>query len=95
MLDKKLEEQRRYESAKAVDSVDCITTSRKQSVADKVVAIQEKTARVRQVKNTRQNVAKKLANIDEIASNENDRQIHLESNTFDIILLVDTQETCG
>lgn len=95
MLDKKLEEQRRHESAKAVDNVDCITVSRKQLMDDKVAETQEKIVRVRKVKNTRQNAAKKLANIDEIASKENDRQIHLESNTFDIILLVDSQETCG
>lgn len=95
MLDKKLEEQKRHESAKAIDNADCITASRKQPLDDKVVETQEKTARVRQARNTKQTALKKLANIDENASKKNDRQIYLESNTFDIILLVDTQETCG
>lgn len=103
MLDKKLKEQKRHESAKAagvhfskaIDNADCITASRKQPV-DKVVEIQEKTARVvRQAKNTKQNASKKLVNVNEIASKESNRQIYLEPNTFDIILLVDTQETCG
>ncbi|XP_050445502.1 crossover junction endonuclease MUS81 [Cataglyphis hispanica] len=103
MLDKKLEEQRRHESAKAadanfskaIDNADCITASRKQPV-DKVVEIQEKTTKVvRQAKNTKQNISKKLVNVNEIASKESDRQIYLKPNTFDVILLVDTQETCG
>lgn len=95
MLDKKLEEQRRHESAKAIVDADCITASRKQLLDDRVVETQEKPARVRQARNTKQNARKKFANIDEIALEENDRQIYLESNAFDIILLVDTQETCG
>lgn len=95
MLDKKLEEQRRQESIKTIVDADCITASRKQLLDDKVVETQEKTARVRQARNTKQSAPKKLANIDEIASKENDRQIYLKSNAFDIILLVDTQETCG
>ncbi|XP_025262510.1 crossover junction endonuclease MUS81 isoform X3 [Camponotus floridanus] len=95
MLDKKLEEQRRHESVKTIVDADCITASRKQLLDDKVVETQEKTARVRQARNTKQSAPKKLANIDEIASKENGRQIYLESNAFDIILLVDTQETCG
>ncbi|XP_070165653.1 crossover junction endonuclease MUS81 [Polyergus mexicanus] len=103
MLDKKLEEQKRRESAKAagvhfskaIDNADCITASRKQPV-DKVVEIQEKAAGVaRQAKKTKQNALKKLVNVNEIASKESDRLIYLEPNTFDIILLVDTQETCG
>lgn len=106
MLDKKLEEHRRRESAKAADAhsseatdnANCIIASKEQeqAVDDKVVEIQKKTARVvRQAKNTKQNAPKKLVNVNEIASKESDRQIYLEPNTFDIILLVDTQETCG
>lgn len=100
MLDKKLEEQRRHESAKttefseAVDKADCIAASSKPPLGDKVVEVQEKTTRaIRQAKSTKQNAPKKLVNVNEIAENEG--QIYLEPNTFDIILLVDTQETCG
>lgn len=100
MLDKKLEEQRKRESTKAADThfseatdnADYIAGSEEQPVDDKVDDTQEKTVRVvRQAKNTKQNAPKKPVNVNEIASKE----IHLEPNTFDIILLVDTQETCG
>lgn len=101
MLDKKLEEQRRRESMKAADILfsettnngDYIARSKEQPMDDKVDDTQEKTVRVRQAKNIKQNPPKKTVNVNEITSK--DKQIYLEPNTFDIILLVDTQETCG
>lgn len=60
---------------------------------DEVIEIQDKI--VSHSKNAKKNGSKKLVNADKIPLNDNDRQIYFESNSFDIILLVDTQETCG
>ncbi|XP_071575988.1 crossover junction endonuclease MUS81 isoform X1 [Temnothorax nylanderi] len=105
MLDKKLEEYRRQEFTKAVDACfsqtssndDRTVVSREKPVEKcKIVEVQEKSSAVaKQVKNTKKNASKRLANANEIASREADRQISLEPSTFDIVLLVDTQETCG
>lgn len=100
MLDKKLEEHRRQESAKAVDCFskigsndNCTAISRKKSIEEcKIVEIQEKTVVVKQ---TKKNTSRRLANANEIVSTKAYRQISLEPTTFDIVLLVDTQETCG
>lgn len=106
MLDKKLEEHRRQEgsSTKAVDA--CFSeadsnggraiTSRIESTEEcKIVEVQEKTAIVKQAKNIKKIASKRLINAIENASREIDKQISLEPSTFDIVLLVDTQETCG
>lgn len=103
MLDKKLEEYRIQESTKVVDvcfsevnsNNERITVLKKKSVKEcEIVEVQEKTI-VKQAKNIKKNVPNRLININEIASREVNRQISLELGTFDIILLVDTQETCG
>jgi len=103
MLDKKLEEHRKQESTKVVDvcfsevnsNDEHVTELRKNSVKEcKIVEVQDKTV-VKQGKNTKKNELNRLVDINEIASREVSRQISLELGTFDIILLVDTQETCG
>lgn len=103
MLDKKLEEHRGRESAKAIDvcfseagsNEDLAAASTKKSVKEcAILETQEKTSLVKHARNTKKN-AKRLANANEIASREADRQISLEPGIFDIVLLVDTQETCG
>lgn len=104
MLDKKLEEHRRQESAKALDnhnlasSKDCAVALRKK---DNVIELQEDDAiKVRketvskQTRNTENNGSKNL-NTNEVIAKDVAEQICLEPNTFDILLLVDTQETCG
>jgi len=104
MLDKKLEEYKRQESTTVVD--DCVSksgsnedytaTSRKKLVKEcQTVEVQEKTSVSKQAKNTKKNMPEKLVNANDIGPKEADRQISFEPNTFDIILLVDTQETCG
>lgn len=106
MLDKKQEEHRRQEdnSTKAIDA--CFfeidnnggyaITSRKESAEEcKIVEVQEKTAIVKQAKNTKKTASKRLVNATENASREINKRISLELSTFDIVLLVDTQETCG
>lgn len=105
MLDKKLEEYRRQGSTRAVDACfsnagssneDCTATSRRKPVEEcQTVEVQEKTTVSKQAKNTKRNPPERLVNANNIALKEADRQISLEPNTFDIILLVDTQETCG
>ncbi|EZA48276.1 Crossover junction endonuclease MUS81 [Ooceraea biroi] len=104
MLDRKLKEHRGQQSARAVDTrlpesadnEERVTVSRKQPAkGDKFVETQEKTLVARQARNAKKTVSKRLVNADEITSNETDRQIYLEPDTFDVILLVDTQETCG
>ncbi|KAG5320658.1 MUS81 endonuclease, partial [Pseudoatta argentina] len=105
MLDKKLEEYRRQKSTRVVDACvfkasssneDCTTTSRKKPVEEcQTIEIQEKTTVCEQAKNTKKNAPERLVNINDIGPKEADRQIFFEPNTFDIILLVDTQETCG
>lgn len=100
MLDKKLEEYRKKNSG----DVDNARVAEEYAIGSKKTLaeenqmmdkIQEKTSNVKQTKKTKKNASKKLVNSNEIASRHVDRQIHLEPNTFDIILLVDTQETCG
>ncbi|KYN43583.1 Crossover junction endonuclease MUS81 [Trachymyrmex septentrionalis] len=105
MLDKKLEEYRRQESIRVVDTCvskagssneDCIAMSRKKPVEEcQTVKVQEKTTVSKQAKNTKKNAPEKLVNVNDIGLKEADRQISFEPNNFDIILLVDTQETCG
>lgn len=104
MLDKKLEEHRRQESCKAVDACfseigsndDYSAASRKKPIEKyKILEAQEKTAEIKEAKNTKKNTSKKLANANEFATRETDRQISLEPSTFDVVLLVDTQEICG
>jgi len=108
MLDKKLEEHRKQKSIKAVDpcfseastNEDRIAASRKKPVEEcQIVEVQEKpiTKQVaaKQTRNTKKNAPKRLVNANGIASSEADKQISFEPNTFDIVLLVDTQETCG
>ncbi|EGI58589.1 PREDICTED: crossover junction endonuclease MUS81 [Acromyrmex echinatior] len=105
MLDKKLEEYRRQKSTRVVDACvskagssneDCITTSRKKPVKEcQTIEIQEKITVCKQAKNTKKNAPERLVNINDIGPKEADRQSFFEPNTFDIILLVDTQETCG
>lgn len=103
MLDKKLEEHKKQESTKVVDVCfsevnnkdEHITALRKNSVKEcEIVEVQDKTV-VKQGKNTKKNELNKLVNINEITFREVSRQISLELGIFDIILLVDTQETCG
>lgn len=102
MLDKKLEEHRRQESTKAVDvyfsdivnNDDCTTTWRKKSTEEcQTFEVQEKTV-VEQTKNIKKNARRKSTNANVITTEVN-KQISLEPSTFDIILLVDTQETSG
>lgn len=105
MLDKKLEEYRRQKSTRVVDACvskagssneDCIITSRKKPVKEcQTIEIQEKITVCKQAKNTKKNAPERLVNINDIGPKEADRQSFFEPNTFDIILLVDTQETCG
>lgn len=99
MLDKKLEEYRRQESAKALDAhtlasrEDC--ASRKKPVKeDNIIEIQEQTV-AKQVRNTKKNASKNLVNVNEIIAKDTAEEICIDPNTFDILLLVDTQETCG
>ncbi|XP_012529638.2 crossover junction endonuclease MUS81 [Monomorium pharaonis] len=108
MLDRKLEEHRRQESTKTVDARSSFeeTGSKENSTAKEsrekparfacqVVEVQEKTVVAKQAKNAKKNAPRRLVNTNEIALQEANRQILFEPNTFDIILLVDTQETCG
>lgn len=104
MLDRKLEEHRRQESTKAVDarsseagSKDDRTAASREKPAREyqVVEVREKTAVAKQAKNAKKNAPKRLVNTNEIASKEASKQVSFEPNTFDIVLLVDTQETCG
>jgi len=107
MLDKKLEEHRKQESTKVVDvcfseasNEDHTAASRKKSVEEcQIVEVQEKTVTkqmvAKQARNTKKNAPKRLVNANGIASSEADKQISFEPSTFDIVLLVDTQETCG
>lgn len=105
MLDKKLEEYRKQGSGNAsddarvaVDNNEEYAIALKKTPAEEgqmMGEIQEKTALVKQNKNMKKNASKKLVNASEVALRHADRQIHFEPNTFDIILLVDTQETCG
>lgn len=101
LLDKKLEEYRRQESTKVVDvyfsdtvnNDDYTTTWRKKSIEEcKIFEAQEKMAVVERTKNIKKNAPRRSAN--EIVTEVN-KQISLEPSTFDIILLVDTQETSG
>ncbi|KAL0132662.1 hypothetical protein PUN28_000427 [Cardiocondyla obscurior] len=103
MLDKKLEEYKKQKSIKAIDNCisdacsnnDYTSISREKTVEEcQVFEIQDKEAVVKQAMNTKKNT-NKLANANKIISQEIDRYISLEPNTFDIVLLVDTQETCG
>lgn len=102
MLDKKLEEHRRRESTKAVDASNIVskddgaTTRGKKPEEEeecKILEVQKKTV-VEQSKNIKKNASRRSANANKIATDAN-RQISLEPNAFDIILLVDTQETSG
>lgn len=102
MLDKKLEEHRRQESSETVDA--CLSeaggneaASREKPVEEEcqIIEAQEKTAVAKQARNTKKNAPKRLASANDIAPREVDKQISFEPSTFDIILLVDTQETCG
>ncbi|KAL6268699.1 hypothetical protein P5V15_001827 [Pogonomyrmex californicus] len=104
MLDKKLEEHKRQESIKAINShfseagikEDCTTTLRQKPVVEKCdVEIQAETVVAKQDKIIKKNAPRRLINASETKSKEVDRQICLKPSTFDIILLVDTQETCG
>lgn len=100
MLDKKLEEYRKQNSGDVDNArvAEEYAIGSKKTLAEEdqmIDKIQEKTSNVKQTKKTKKNASKKLVNSNEIASRHVDRQIHLEPNTFDIILLVDTQETCG
>lgn len=98
MLDKRLEEYRRQESAAALDahtfasSEDCAAASR--FVEEDIIEIQEETV-VRQAKNTEKNASRNLVNANEIVAKDIAEEIYIEPNTFDILLLVDTRETCG
>lgn len=102
MLDKKLEEHSRQESTETVDAClsetgDNETASKKKPVEEEcqIIEAQEKTAVAKQARNTKKNAPKRLANANDVASREVDKQISFEPSSFDIILLVDTQETCG
>lgn len=104
MLDRKLEEHRRQESTKAVDARSSEAGSKEDRTAIlrkkpaevcQVVEIQKKTVVAKQARNAKKNAPKRLVNANAIASKETNRQISFEPNTFDIVLLVDTQETCG
>lgn len=105
MLDRRLEEHRRQEPTKAVDACvsgaggneDRTVTSRKKPVEESIIAevAQEKTAVAKQARNAKKSAPKRLANANDVAFGQADRQISLEPGTFDIVLLVDTQETCG
>ncbi|XP_011878556.1 PREDICTED: crossover junction endonuclease MUS81 isoform X2 [Vollenhovia emeryi] len=104
MLDKKLEVHRRQESSKAVDAGlpeadskdDRTATLRKEPEEEcKLVEAREEATVVKQARNTKKNASKRLVDANEVPPREADRQISLEPGVFDIILLVDTQETCG
>lgn len=102
MLDKKLEEYRRQKSDKItdiyvseIDSSEKHASKKKHVENDQIIEIQEKTAMIKHTKNVKKNASKKLVNVNEIPLKNIDRQIYFEPNSFDIILLVDTQETCG
>lgn len=105
MLDRKLEEHRRQESTKTIDArsseaggkEDCTAALRERPIEEcQVIEIQEKTVVAKQTKHAKKNAPKRLVNANEITSKEAEyRQIFLEPSTFDIVLLVDTQETCG
>lgn len=104
MLDKKLEEYKK-KSSKVVDTSgsssneDCTSALiQKQVEEDRIVEIQEITTLAKQARTAKKNAPKQqLVNAYQIATqNCNDKvEIVLEPGTFDIILLVDTQETCG
>lgn len=100
MLDKKLEEHRRRESIKVAcisetgSNEDLAAASTKKSVGECTIEVQEKTSIVKHARNTKKNT-KRLVNANEFISIEADRQISFQPSTFDIVLLVDTQETCG
>ncbi|XP_012232037.2 crossover junction endonuclease MUS81 isoform X2 [Linepithema humile] len=101
MLDKKLEEYRRQESAKALDvhtfasNEDCAIAPRKRFVEENnIIEIQEETV-VKQARNIEKNASKNLVNANEIIAKDIAEEICIDPNTFDILLLVDTQETCG
>lgn len=99
MLDRKLKEYKRQESSNAVhaalrvsgavDDEKHAIVSRKKSLSEKIkiVAIQERAVAEKRIKNVKRNVPKEL-----VSTNE---RIYLEPDTFDIVLLMDTQETCG
>lgn len=102
MLDRKLkehrEEQRTIDAycSEAGNDADCLGASRKEPVGrDKLIEMQEKKTAAKGVRNPKKTAPKRLLAADETAPRDSNRQISLEPNTFDIILLVDTQETCG
>lgn len=103
MLDRKLKEYRKRESDNAIDTCVAAVSNDEEYALKKVLVeedgkiseVREKTAMVKQVRNTKKKSSKNLVSANEIASRHVDRQIHFEPDTFDIILLVDTQETCG
>lgn len=105
MLDKKLEKYRKQglgntaDVCVAVDNNEECAIALEKPPAEEDTAmgeLQKKTAMVKQSKNTKKNASKKLANASEVTSGQTTvRQIQFEPHTFDIMLLVDTQEICG
>lgn len=98
------EECKKRRSADAADDYVVVSSDEEHAIASEKVpaeedrttgAVQEKTVMVKQVRNSKKNASEHLVNANQIASRHVDRQIHLQPDIFDIILLVDTQETCG
>jgi len=103
MLDRKLQEHRKEQSqtqgaitriVEVDNNEDRIAMSRKEPVR-KDECLEKRMLVTKQTKNTKKIALKKSLNANEIVSKDTDRQICLEPNSFDIILLIDTQETCG
>jgi crossover junction endonuclease MUS81 len=103
MLDRKLQEHRKEQSqtqatdtriVEVDDNEDRIAMPRKEPVR-KNEFVEKTTLVTKQAENTKKIASKRLVNADEIVSKDTNKQICLEPNSFDIILLIDTQETCG
>ncbi|XP_025160359.1 crossover junction endonuclease MUS81 isoform X2 [Harpegnathos saltator] len=101
MLDRKLEEYRKQESNNAVNCIAVVSNdenyTKKTSTEENQITseTQEKAIIIKQASNKKKNITEKLVNVNEIVSKHTDRQICFEPDIFDIILLVDTQETSG
>lgn len=105
MIDRRLEEhKRKTENDRTIDA--CISqacnneqytiVSRKQSVKDQTCEEEQREITVeRGIKRIKKTVSKATINTNSIVSEDDGGQISFEPNTFDIILLLDTQETCG
>lgn len=100
MLDKKLEEYKKQSSKVVVTSGSSAnedyTSTLIQKQVDENRIVEEKTTLAKQARTAKKNASKQLVNNTNQIATQNDRlEIVLEPGTFDIILLVDTQETCG